>query len=77
MKRIIICLAVLALAGCQSQLDRVAKGEPILPVRGDVSEIELTDYLPSVDLSAIPEPEVADGVMTVGPVAIPVLPTTS
>ena len=76
MRNIFICLAILAVCGCcNRELNRVAKGEPILPVRGDVSEIELTDYLPSVDLSAIPEPEVADGVMKIGPVAIPVMPS--
>ena len=66
----------MAIYACGNKdLYRVAKGEPILPVRGDVAEVELTDYLPSVDLEKIPAPDVEDGVMKIGPVAIPVLPS--
>ena len=72
-------LAALAVCACgNKELDRIAKGEPIIPVRGDLSEVVLTDYLPGVDLEAIPDPVVEGdggiGVMKVGPVAIPMLP---
>ena len=60
------------------QLWRAAVGEPIIPVHGDTNDLELTDYLPSVDLDKIPQPVIEGdggiGVMKVGPVAIPIVP---
>ena len=81
MKRIasyIICAALLCACAGNKDLDRVAKGEPIIPVREAIDQVELTDYLPSVDLNKVPKPEfisgVGVGVMKVGPVSVPVLP---
>lgn len=80
MKRLTAYLiAALMLMSCGNpQLWRAAVGEPIIPVHGDTSDLELTDYLPSVDLDKIPQPVIEGdggiGVMKVGPVAIPIVP---
>ena len=80
MKRFALYVAALALlCSCGNpELWRAAVGQPIMPVRGDVSAVVLTDYLPNVDTTKIPEPVVKQdggiGVMQIGPVAIPVLP---
>ncbi|MBO4465236.1 MAG: hypothetical protein J5748_00965, partial [Bacteroidales bacterium] len=73
-------LAMLALMSCGNpQLWQAAVGEPIIPIRGDMSGVVLTDYLPAVDTTKIPEPELIGdggvGVLQIGPVAIPMLPT--
>ena len=81
MKRFVIYLvSALALMSCGNpQLWKAAVGEPIIPIHGDVSGVVLTDYLPAVDTTKIPEPEVIGdggvGVLQIGPVAIPMLPT--
>ena len=80
MKRLTAYLiAALMLMSCGNpQLWRAAVGEPIIPVHGDTNDLELTDYLPSVDLDKIPQPVIEGdggiGVMKVGPVAIPIVP---
>lgn len=80
MRNILICVAaIMAVYACGNKdLYRVAKGEPIIPVRGDTADVVLTDYLPGVDLEKAGEPvfETVAGfdVMKFGPVAIPVLP---
>ena len=80
MRNILICVAaVLAVYACGNKdLYRVAKGDPIIPVRGDTADVVLTDYLPGVDLEKAGEPvfETVAGfdVMKFGPVAVPVLP---
>lgn len=80
MKRFLLLAAsLLALVSCGNpELRRAAKDNPIIPVRGDTADLELTDYLPGVDLNKIPEPEITGdggiGVLKVGPVAIPILP---
>lgn len=80
MKRLVLFAALVTLVGacCNPDLRRAAKDNPIIPVRGDTADLELTDYLPGVDLNNIPEPEVIGaggiGVLKVGPVAIPILP---
>ena len=52
-------LAMLALISCGNpQLWQAAVGEPIIPIRGDMSGVVLTDYLPSVDTTKIPAPVV-------------------
>lgn len=66
MKRIALYLVSAALlCGCcgNPELDRVAKGEPILPIResAGVTEVYLTDYLPSVDLEKLPAAKLTDG----------------
>ena len=58
-------LAAAALSSCcgESELERVAVGEPILPIResGAVTEVYLTDYLPSVDLEKLGPVQVTEG----------------
>ena len=58
-------VAMAVLSGCcgNAELKRVAKGEPILPIceEGDTTEVYLTDYLPSVDLSKLGHVSVTDG----------------
>ena len=66
MKRITLYLisAALLCASCGNpELDRVAKGEPILPIResAGVTEVYLTDYLPSVDLEQLPAAKLTEG----------------
>ena len=66
MKNLGMCLVVAALlsACCgNSDLKRVAQGEPILPIReaGDTTEVYLKDYLPSVDLQQIGDVRVTEG----------------
>ena len=66
MKNLGMCIVVAALlsACCgNSELKRVATGEPILPIReaGDTTEVYLTDYLPSVDLQKIGDIRVTEG----------------
>lgn len=81
MKRLaLFVLSALALVSCGNpQLWQAAVGQPIIPIRGDVSGMVLTDYLPGVDTTKIPEPVVSGdggvGVVQIGPVAIPMLPT--
>lgn len=80
MKRLTAYLiAALILMSCGNpQLWRAAVGEPIIPVHGDTSDLELTDYLPSVDLDNIPQPVIEGdggiGILKVGPVSIPIVP---
>ena len=65
MKKLMFYLFALVLCGCggNAELKRVATGEPILPIReaGDTTEVYLTDYLPSVDLSKVGKVSVTDG----------------
>ncbi len=65
MKKLMFYLVALVLCGCggNAELKRVATGEPILPIReaGDTTEVYLTDYLPSVDLSKVGKVSVTDG----------------
>ena len=66
MKNLGVCLVVAALlsACCgNSELKRVAAGEPILPIReaGDTTVVYLTDYLPSVDLQTLDDIRVTEG----------------
>ena len=67
----LIVTAALLIGCCgNSELKRVAMGEPILPIReaGDTTEVYLTDYLPSVDLQQLADVRVTDGYdsLTVG-----------
>lgn len=79
MKRFAIIAAILALTGCGNpQLWRAAVGEPIIPVHGDTKDLVITDYLPGVDTTRIPDAEIFGdggiGVLRFGPVAIPIVP---
>ena len=58
-------ISAVLLCGCNdhAEMSRVASGEPIIPIRetGDTTVVWLTDYLPSVDLTAIGSVQVTDG----------------
>ena len=80
MKRLsLFFLSALMLVSCGNpQLWQAAVGEPIIPVHGDTSELVLTDYLPGVDTTKLPEAKIIGdggiGVIQFGPVSIPIVP---
>ncbi len=67
MKRLgIILTAALVLLSCQqkdAEFRRVAYGDPIMPIRlmSDSTEVYLTDYLPSLDLTTLGAAKLTDG----------------